>query len=71
MDSKLLVGSVVVIKQMAEFISVFYTTWFVKAPLVGAAPSQDLQAIDGIIQYIEALVLLRHASTQSRIISGI
>ena len=42
----------VVIKQMGEFISIFYTTWFIKAPLAGTFPSQDLQAIDDMIQYI-------------------
>ena len=42
----------VVVRQMGEFISVLYTTWFIKAPLAGTAPSQDLQAIDDMIQYI-------------------
>ena len=63
---------VVVIRQKAEFILIFYTTLFIKAPLAGTAPSQDLQSIDGIIQYIlGALVLLRCALIQCRIISGI
>ena len=39
----------VVIKQ---FISISYTTWFIKAPLAGTAQSQDLQPIDDMIQYI-------------------
>ena len=42
----------VVIKKMGEFISVFYTIWFIKAPLAVPAPSQDRQAIDDMIQYI-------------------
>ena len=42
----------VVVRKMGEFISVFYTTWFIKAPLAGTAPSQVLQAIDDMIQYI-------------------
>ena len=44
---------VVVIKVMGDFISVFYTAWFVKVPLTGAALSQDLQDIDDMIQYID------------------
>ena len=39
----------VVIRQKAEFILIFYTTLFIKAPLAGTAPSQDLQSIDDII----------------------
>ena len=62
---------VVIVKQMLELISVFYTTCFVKASFAGAAPCQDLQTIDDMIQYIEVLTLIKHASTQCRILSFI
>ena len=30
---------------MAEFVSVYYTVWFIRAPLVAAVQSNDIKAI--------------------------
>lgn len=31
------------VTRMAEFVAIFYTVWFIRAPLPAAAPSHDIK----------------------------
>ncbi|XP_012564394.2 uncharacterized protein LOC105848737 [Hydra vulgaris] len=57
------------LKAMAEFISIFYSVWFLRTSLPSAAPFQDVKAYWQMVQYKEHVE--KHNADSKRVLNGI
>ena len=57
------------VKRMAEFVSIFYSVWFLRSSLPSAAPNQDVKAFWQMVQYRKYMEV--HHPESERVIDGI